>query len=103
MGASQFESIACRSLKEEDKLPADFNHRLSSHFMTEQSTNYDDVKQYKLDAEREKALVSSAGECVFIWANKAGHPIGVIRAYVPVNGKIWMTATRERVRIKAIA
>ena len=103
MGASQFESIACRSLKEEDKLPADFNHLLSSHIMTEQSTNYDDVKQYKLDAEREKALVSSAGECVFIWANKAGHPIGVITAYVPVNGKIWMTATRERVRIKAIA
>ena len=44
-----------------------------------------------------------AGECVFIWANKAGHPIGVITAYVPVDGKIWMTATRERVRIKAIA
>ena len=27
----------------------------------------------------------------------------MITAYVPVNGKIWMTATRERVRIKAIA
>ena len=66
MGASQFESIAFHSLQEEDKLRADFNHLLSSHIMTEQSTNYDDVKQYKLDAEREKALVSSAGECVFI-------------------------------------
>ena len=36
-------------------------------------------------------------------AKKAGHPIGVITAYVPVNGKIWMTATRDRVRVKAIA
>lgn len=71
--------------------------------MTQQSVNYDDVKQYRLDPEREQELVNTAGECVFVWANKAGHPIGVITAYVPVDGKIWMTATRERVRIKAIA
>ena len=72
--------------------------------MTEhQATNYDDVKQYRLDPERERELVRTAGECVFIWANKSGHPLGVITAYVPVDGKIWMTATRERVRIKAIA
>jgi len=71
--------------------------------MTEQAVNYDDVKQYRLDPEREQELVNTAGECVFVWANKSGHPIGVITAYVPVDGKIWMTATRERVRIKAIA
>lgn len=71
--------------------------------MTKQSVNYDDVKQYRLDPEKEQELVNTAGECVFIWANKEGHPIGVITAYVPVDGKIWMTATRERVRIKAIA
>ena len=71
--------------------------------MTEQSTNYDDVTQYRLDPEREEELVRTAGECTFIWANKAGHPIGVTTAYVPVDGKTWMTATRERVRIKAIA
>lgn len=71
--------------------------------MTTQATNYDDVKQYRLDAERERELVNTAGECVFVWSNKSGHPLGVITAYVPVNGKIWMTATRERVRIKAIA
>lgn len=69
----------------------------------EQSTNYDDVRQYRLDPEREAELVKTAGECTFIWANKAGHPIGVITAYVPVDGKFWMTATRERVRVKAIA
>jgi hypothetical protein len=71
--------------------------------MVEQFTNYDDVKQYRLEPEREQELINTAGECVFIWANKAGHPIGVITAYVPIDGKIWMTATRERVRIKAIA
>jgi hypothetical protein len=71
--------------------------------MSDQTTNYDDVKQYRLDPERERELVQTAGECVFCWANKSGHPLGVITAYVPVTGKIWMTATRERVRVKAIA
>jgi len=71
--------------------------------MTEQAVNYDDVKRYRLDPEREEELVRTGGECTFIWANKAGHPLGVTTAYVPVDGKIWMTATRERVRIKAIA
>ena len=71
--------------------------------MAQQNTDYDDVKQYRLDPEREQQLVNMAGECVFCWANKSGHPLGVITAYVPVDGKIWMTATRERVRIKAIA
>jgi hypothetical protein len=71
--------------------------------MTEQAVNYDDVKQYRLDPEREQELLHAAGECTFIWANKSGHPIGVTTAYVPAKGKIWMTATRERVRIKAIA
>jgi hypothetical protein len=71
--------------------------------MSEQVTNYDDVKRYRLDPEREEELLRTGGECTFIWANKAGHPIGVTTAYVAVKGKIWMTATRERVRIKAIA
>lgn len=71
--------------------------------MADQNTNYDDVKQYRLEPAREEELLKCAGECTFIWANKSGHPIGVITAYVPAKGKIWMTATRERVRIKAIA
>lgn len=71
--------------------------------MANQATNYDDVKQYRLDPEREQELITSAGECTFIWSNKAGHPLGVTTAFAAIDGKIWMTATRERVRIKAIA
>ena len=33
--------------------------------MTQQNTNYDDVKQYRLDPEREQELVNCAGECTF--------------------------------------
>ena len=50
--------------------------------MSEQTTNYDDVKQYKLDPEREEELRNTGAECTFIWANKAGHPLGVTSAYV---------------------
>jgi hypothetical protein len=71
--------------------------------MSGQATNYDDVRQYRLDPEREDELLRTGGECTFIWANRSGHPLGVTTAYVPARGKIWMTATRERVRIKAIA
>ena len=48
-------------------------------------------------------MVQSAGECTLIWAIKAGHPFGVTTAFVAAKGNIWMTATRKRVRIKAIA
>ena len=68
----------------------------------ETAKNYDDVSQYKLDPEKAEQLLSIGGECTFIWANKAGHPIGVIMAYVYKDGKIWMTSARQRVRVPAI-
>lgn len=71
--------------------------------MTDQASNYDNVKQYRLDPDRERELLKTAGECVFVWANKSGHPIGVVTAYVASGGKLWMTATRKRARIRAIA
>lgn len=64
--------------------------------------NYDDVTQYTLDPEREQELLETQHECTFIWANKEGHPIGVIMAYVPKDGKIWLTAARHRARVPAI-
>lgn len=41
--------------------------------MPEQAKNYDDVKQYRLDPERERELLKTAGACTHIWANRAGH------------------------------
>ena len=32
----------------------------------QQVTNYDDVKQYRLDPDKERELLLTAGECVFI-------------------------------------
>jgi general stress protein 26 len=70
--------------------------------MTEQAVNYDDVKMYRLDPEREKELLHAAGECTFIWSNKEGWPVGVIMSYVFVDGKFWLTASSQRARISAV-
>ena len=60
----------------------------------------------RLRPEHEVAVLEmglyTTGEIALL-ASLARPSIGVITAYVPVDGKIWMTATRERVRIKAIA
>ena len=63
---------------------------------------YEDVTVYKLSPERERELLEKQIECSFIWANKAGHGMGVIMNYVARGGSIWLTATRQRARIKAL-
>jgi general stress protein 26 len=70
--------------------------------MTEATSNYDDVRMYGMDPEREAQLLETAKECTFIWTNKAGDPVGVIMSYIFRDGKFWLTATRHRKRIPAI-
>ncbi|MCB1695332.1 MAG: pyridoxamine 5'-phosphate oxidase family protein [Pseudomonadales bacterium] len=41
-------------------------------------------------------------ECNFVWTNKEGHGMGVIMNYIARDGAIWLTATRQRPRIKAL-
>ena len=70
--------------------------------MVEATSNYDDVRMYGMDADREQELLSKQKECTFIWTNKAGDPVGVIMSYIFRDGKFWLTATRHRKRIPAI-
>ena len=63
---------------------------------------YEDVTLYKLSAEREQELLDKQIECNFIWTNKEGHGLGVIVNYVARDGSIWLTATSQRARIKAL-
>lgn len=63
---------------------------------------YEDVTIYELSDEREQELLKKQIECNFIWTNKEGHGIGVIMNYVAKDGSIWLTATRQRARIKAL-
>ena len=63
---------------------------------------YEDVTLYQLSEEREKELLEKQIECNFIWTNKDGHGLGVIMNYVARNGSIWLTATSQRARVKAL-
>ena len=63
---------------------------------------YEDVTLYELTPEREKELVEKQIECNFIWTNKDGHGLGVIMNYIARDGSIWLTATSQRARIKAL-
>jgi hypothetical protein len=71
--------------------------------MTQQDkASYDDVSIYSLSPERERELLEKQIEAVFMWANRDGHPIGVVMSYIYHDGRIWLTATSQRARIKAI-
>jgi len=63
---------------------------------------YEDVTLYELSDEREKELIEKQIECNFVWTNKDGHGLGVIMNYVAREGAIWLTATSQRARIKAL-
>ena len=63
---------------------------------------YEDVTIYELSDEREQELLQKQVECNFIWTNRDGHGLGVIMNYVARNGSIWLTATSQRARIKAL-
>jgi hypothetical protein len=63
---------------------------------------YEDVTLYELTPEREQELIDKQVECTFIWSNKSGQGVGVIMNYVFRDGAFWLTATRQRARIKAL-
>lgn len=64
--------------------------------------NYEDVTVFGLDQSDEEKLLLAHNECTFIWSNKEGWPVGVIMSYVWRNGKFWLTASGQRLRIAAV-
>ncbi len=68
----------------------------------DEKASYDDVSIYHLSPERERELLEKQVEAVFMWSTKDGHPMGVIMNYIYHDERIWLTATSQRARIKAI-
>lgn len=64
--------------------------------------DYEDVSVYGLDTGDETELLAAQNECVFMWANKEGWPVGVIMSYVFHDGRFWVTGSRQRARFAAI-
>ena len=65
--------------------------------------SYEDVSAFGLDDERERALLDAQTECTFMWTTAAGDPVGVIMNFVARDGRFWVTCTRRRKRVAAVA
>lgn len=64
--------------------------------------DFEDVRAFELDTERELTLLERQTECTFMWTTDSGAPVGVIMNFVWYDGRFWLTATRRRKRIAAI-
>lgn len=63
---------------------------------------YEDVTEYGVSPELEQEILHKQQECVFTWTSKTGQSVGVVMHYVYRDGSIWLTATKQRARIKAL-
>ncbi len=71
--------------------------------MPEYADSYDDVSMFTLSGDRERALLDAQTECCFMWTTKAGDPVGVIMNYVAHDDRLWITCTKRRKRVAAVA
>ena len=67
-----------------------------------QRFTHEDVTVYTLDDSAEERLLREQNECVFMWANKEGWPVGVVMSYVFRDGSFWLTASGQRLRVAAV-
>jgi Pyridoxamine 5'-phosphate oxidase len=65
--------------------------------------SYEDVSVFTLSDDREHQLLDAQTECTFMWTTATGDPVGVIMNYVVRDGKFWITCTRRRKRVAAVA
>ncbi len=71
--------------------------------MPDYTDSYDDVSMFTLSEGREQTLLDAQTECCFMWTNKAGDPVGVVMNFVAHDNKLWITCTKRRKRVAAVA
>ena len=71
--------------------------------MPDYADSYDDVSMFTLSDDRERALLDAQTECCFMWTTNRGDPVGVIMNYVARDDRFWITCTRRRKRVAAVA
>jgi Pyridoxamine 5'-phosphate oxidase len=71
--------------------------------MPEYADSYEDVSVFTLSDDREQKLLDAQTECCFMWTTKTGDPVGVIMNYVVHDGRFWITCTKRRKRVAAVA
>lgn len=64
--------------------------------------NFEDVTGFGLTDASEHVLLTKQTECVFMWANAMGDPVGVVMNFVARDGRIWLTGSGQRKRFAAL-
>ena len=70
--------------------------------MSDPDVYYEDLAPFALGEADREALLRAQSECTLCWQTRDGSPMAVIMAYVWNEGRVWLTATRQRKRIPAI-
>jgi general stress protein 26 len=64
--------------------------------------DYEEVSDLTLSCPDQEKLLCTQNECVFSWRRSDGWPVGVVMSYVWRDGKVWLTASRQRPRVAAV-
>ncbi|MDG2304540.1 MAG: hypothetical protein P8R42_07755 [Candidatus Binatia bacterium] len=64
--------------------------------------NLEEVSGYPLDAEQQERLFALQRMCVVCWTTTDGAPVGVSHRYMWAKGKIWVTTSSQRPRVRAL-
>ena len=62
----------------------------------------EEVAGYPLDEEQRERLFALQRVCSVCWSTSDGWPVGVTHRYIWWGGRIWVTTSRQRVRVKAL-
>ncbi len=68
----------------------------------DEPVDYEDLTTMKLDDAALHELLAAGGECIFNWTTRAGHPVGVVVAFVYHDGKFFTTCAERRKRVPAL-
>ena len=62
----------------------------------------EEVSGYPLDADQQEQLFALQRLCVVCWTTQDGWPVGVNHRYIWEKGKIWVTTSAQRHRVRAL-
>jgi general stress protein 26 len=62
----------------------------------------EEVSQYALDHHQREQLFAQQRICSVCWTTKDGWPVGVTHRYLWARGRIWVTTSAQRHRVKAL-
>lgn len=62
----------------------------------------EEVSQYPLDDDQREQLFALQRVCAVCWTTNDGWPVGVTHRYIWERGRIWVTTSSQRHRVKAL-